>query len=108
MNAHERRKAIIELLAVRKHCSVDSLAAELGVCRRTILRDVSKLSQSFPLYTAPGPHGGIHILDGYRLSRRELTHEQKELLEKVKPTLPENERIIIQSILRDFAPSDVF
>ena len=44
-----------------------SLAAELDVSERTIYRDVSMLQAAgVPLYTEPGPRGGIRLVDGWR------------------------------------------
>ncbi len=108
MNANDRRRKIVELLAVREFCTMESLADSFGVTRRTIVRDIATLSQSFPLYTTCGPHGGVYIMKDYRPNRRQLIAEQKAVLEEIEPTLPESEQIVIDSILRDFAPSDVF
>ena len=106
MSPDERRRQIIERLAVRKHDTMQHLADEFGVSWFTIYRDIQKLSLTYPIFTSRGNNGGITVLDSINRHRRYLTAEQRSLLEKVKPSLPENEQAIIQSILWDFAPGD--
>lgn len=82
MRANERRMRLIEELCERKFDTIDNLAFELGVSRRTICYDIEELSLSYPIFTAKGTGGGVWVRDGYRLGRRYLTEKQRELLER--------------------------
>lgn len=86
MRALERKKAIIDVLCSRRQESVDNLAFEFDVTRRTIIRDIEELSLSYPIYTMTGPTGGIFIDDNYRLRFRKLSTEQIRALEKAMAT----------------------
>lgn len=66
MRANERRMRLIEELCERKFDTIDNLAFELGVSRRTICYDIEELSLSYPIFTAKGTGGGVWVRDGYR------------------------------------------
>lgn len=87
MRANERRMRLIEELCERKFDTIDNLAFELGVSRRTICYDIEELSLSYPIFTAKGTGGGVWVRDGYRLGRRYLTEKQRELLERLSAGL---------------------
>lgn len=106
MPPDERRRQIIERLAVRKHDTMQNLASEFGVSWFTVYRDIQTLSLSYPIFTSRGNHGGVFFMESMIPYHRFLNAEQSSLLKKLKPTLPESEQAIIQSILRDFAPGD--
>ena len=72
MAAAERRQAILEALCVRRHETRENLAREFGVTKRTIESDVLILSLTYPIYTTQGTGGGIHVMDGFYLSKRQL------------------------------------
>lgn len=86
-SALERRQALFEVMCERKHETIDNLAFEFGVDRRTIERDVELLSLSKPIYTTKGTGGGVHIVDGYRCGVRYMTNEETEFLESVAAAL---------------------
>ena len=98
----ERRMSIIETLSERRSDSIDNLAFEFGVSRRTMRNDIEILSLSFPLYTIPGPRGGVFVEEGFRLGKRYLSNEQTELLMKLLPTLSDNDATVMKSILQEF------
>lgn len=55
-------------LQTRTRFTVDEMAAELGVSRRTVLRDLHALSEmGVPLAATPGPHGGYTLITRRRL-----------------------------------------
>ena len=58
MGAAERRQQILELLCQRRKETVSNLAAELGVCERTIRRDIETLTLQYPVETVCGRYGG--------------------------------------------------
>ena len=51
MTADERRDALLEIIFARRYETIENLAFEFAVCRRTIERDVLHLSLRFPIYT---------------------------------------------------------
>lgn len=80
MTARERRRAIIELLCVRRHEKRDNLAREFGVSKRTIEYDILQLSLEYPIYTTTGRYGGVSVVEGFCLSEEKLSCRQQALL----------------------------
>ena len=67
MSRTERLIEVLIKLQTRPRFTVQELADECGVSRRTMLRDLHALSSmGVPLISTPGPHGG------YEVSRRRL------------------------------------
>ncbi len=65
----DRLLTLILLLQTRGKMTAKALAEELGVSRRTILRDVNALSISgIPVYSEGGHGGGIALIEEYRTS----------------------------------------
>ncbi|RPI89274.1 MAG: HTH domain-containing protein, partial [Chloroflexi bacterium] len=65
----DRLLTLILLLQARGKMTAKALAEELGVSRRTILRDISALSTSgIPVYSEGGHGGGIALIEEYRTS----------------------------------------
>lgn len=65
----DRLLTLILLLQTRGKMTARELAEELGVSRRTILRDISALSTSgIPVYSEGGHGGGIALIEEYRTS----------------------------------------
>lgn len=63
----DRLLSIIMLLQARGRMTTQRLAAELGVSRRTILRDIDALSfAGVPVYAEGGHGGGIALDENYR------------------------------------------
>lgn len=63
----DRLLSILMLLQSRGRLTAQTLADELSVSRRTILRDVEALSYSgVPIYTDGGHGGGISLDENYR------------------------------------------
>lgn len=63
----DRLLAIMLLLQSRGRLTAQVLAHELGVSRRTILRDIEALSMAgVPIYAEGGIGGGISLDEGYR------------------------------------------
>ncbi|MBW0105875.1 YafY family protein, partial [Pseudonocardia sp. KRD291] len=65
-----RASRLVTLLFVlqrRRAATAAELAAELEVSERTIYRDVAALTGAgVPLWTEPGPSGGIRLVEGWR------------------------------------------
>src|SRR5512139_2082232 len=65
----DRLLTLILLLQTRGKMTAKALAEELGVSRRTILRDINALSISgIPVYSEGGHGGGIALIEKYRTS----------------------------------------
>src|SRR5512139_3667096 len=63
----DRLLSIMLLLQTRGKLTAQTLAAELGVSRRTILRDIDALSVAgIPIYADGGHGGGIALDENYR------------------------------------------
>ena len=106
MTASERRNAILEVLCFRRFDTVANLAFEFGVTDRTIRNeirnDILTLSLEYPIYTTKGNGGGIHVDEKYRLGKSYLKDEQKELLERLLPSLDGKDAEVMKSIIRAF------
>jgi predicted DNA-binding transcriptional regulator YafY len=62
MNTRPRQDAIIRTLRRTATATVDELALEVGVSRRTLLRDISALrDQGFVIHSECGPGGGLQL-----------------------------------------------
>lgn len=78
MKAATRQDAIARILRRNSSSTVDALAAEVGVSRRTILRDIAALrDQGFVIYSECGRGGGLQldpqsVLTTARLSATEV------------------------------------
>lgn len=72
-----RASRLVTLLFVlqrRRAATAAELAAELEVSERTIYRDVAALTEAgVPLWTEPGPAGGIRLVEGWRTRLDGLT-----------------------------------
>lgn len=65
----DRLLTLILLLQTRGKMTAKALAEEVGVSRRTILRDINALSVSgIPVYSEGGHGGGIALIEEYRTS----------------------------------------
>ncbi|MGN0782812.1 MAG: HTH domain-containing protein [Christensenellales bacterium] len=102
MTANERRNAILEVLCMRRFDTLENLAFEFGVSKRTIRYDIEILSLTYPIYTVQGNGGGIHVDDQYRLGKNYLKEEQQELLERLLPGLKGKDVEVMKSIIKSF------
>ncbi len=65
----DRLLALVMLLQTRGKMTTQALAEEMGVSRRTILRDIDALSVSgIPVYTDGGHGGGVALDENYRVT----------------------------------------
>jgi predicted DNA-binding transcriptional regulator YafY len=72
-----RLVALLLLLQRRGDATAAELAHELEVSVRTIYRDVSSLQAAgVPLWTEPGPRGGVRLLAGWRTTLDGLTADE--------------------------------
>ena len=84
MRINDRQQQIINLLCQRRSDTVQNLAAELGVCERTIRRDIEELTLTHPLETVRGRYGGgVKMADWYFRDRPKLSPKQTALLKRL-------------------------
>ena len=100
----ERRTAIYAVIITWRQDSVSLLAAEFAVSERTILRDIMLLTLSYPVETVRGRRGGVKLADWFRPTDNFLSAKQIMLLRKIEPSLNQEDRVVLNSILLQFTP----
>ena len=104
MSTYQRRKAMWEYISQTRYTTYQALANHFGVCKRTVQNDVSVLMLSHPIVTVSGRHGGgVQVPDWFRENRTNLNPIQLDLLRRLLPSLSEEDRLIMVSILSQFA-----
>ena len=99
----DRRQQILSMLSYKRTITLSELMSEFGASRSTIKRDIEILSCFAPIFTVQGNGGGIHVTDGWYLSRQYLTERQEALLHKLCDNLTDDDFDVMQSILLSFA-----
>jgi predicted DNA-binding transcriptional regulator YafY len=73
----DRLVSLVLLLRRHGRLTADTLARELGVSTRTVLRDIEALSTAgVPVYAERGRHGGFALLPGFRTELTGLNHDE--------------------------------
>ena len=102
MSPNERRMEILQVLIERKVGTLENLAFEFGVSKRTIQYDIETLSLSHPIYCESGNGGGIRIEKDYKIGKRRFSQEQEEFLKSLMPRLSAGEQDKMNEILNEF------
>jgi predicted DNA-binding transcriptional regulator YafY len=73
----ERLVALLFTLCRRRSATIAELASTLDVSERTMHRDIAALREAgVPLWTEPGRHGGVRLVDGWRTHLDGLTSRE--------------------------------
>ena len=107
MKAAERRKKLLRLLDARRQEKISNLAFELEVSVKTIKNDIAVLSLSYPIYTVPGRYySGVFVAENFHYSKRSyLSEKETEVLSQLREIVNNEQRIVIDKILKDFSKS---
>ena len=104
MRINDRQQQIINLLCQRRSDTVQNLATELGVCERTIRRDIEELTLTYPLETVRGRYGGGgRMANWYFQDRPKLSPKQTALLKRLAVGLYGEDLDEMNQILARFA-----
>lgn len=121
----DRLVSLVLLLRQRGQLTANTLARELEVSTRTVLRDIEALSAAgVPVYAERGRHGGFALLPGFQTELTGLNHDEAlalltagsgrgeqtfglgsalaSALRKVLDALPENHRAAASDAARRF------
>ena len=109
MQTTERRMELLKILCRRRKDTIKNLSFELGVCERTIRRDIEQLSLKNPIYTLKGKHGGVYIMEDFQMDRMYMGDEEIRVLKKAlnklknKNALTEDEKKVFEAITTEYA-----
>ena len=81
MTVWDRRVTLLEYLQENERATVDELMNELNVSRRTVLRDITALTQKHAVETVRGRYGGVYLSKNKTAKR--LTESQKRTLKEL-------------------------
>lgn len=105
MSRESRRKEILNVLLMRRQDTIANLAAEFGVSIRTVKLDIQDLMCFYPIETVRGRYGGgVKVMEWYHPTQSKLNQEQIGLLIRLAKDLNQEDCIIMNSILTQFAP----
>lgn len=103
-NAFQRRREIERMLLSGKKLTVPNLMGKFGVSQTAIRRDFEIINEELPLLVKRGYGGGYFLMEGYGKFQNSLTQEQLKCLKEMQEIGSEEQKEIIQSIIREFGP----
>ena len=81
MTVWDRRVALLNYLRDHEQTTVEKLENELKVSRRTVLRDITALTQKHAVDTVRGRYGGVYLSKDENVMK--LTERQRQTLKKL-------------------------
>ena len=97
----------MRLLVARRSISMNALATELGVTRRTICTEIETLTLDFPLESTMGRNGGVRLPEWYHPHRNILSAEQQTVLSQLMESATEQQREVLRQMLVEYgSPKD--
>lgn len=112
MDPPARRQSILRLLYRRGNMTLEELAEEFHVSRRTIRRDIDILSLTEPIYTQTGRYGGgVFIRQDYVPTDMYIIKNEAKIIEKfiacaengIVCNLTTEELEVISKLIRDYS-----
>ncbi len=101
---YERQSAIMDTLCKERCTTTANLSFLLGVCERTIRRDITTLSFRYPIRTIKGRSGGVQLEDWFFPCSKSLSRKQRTFLQRIRLSLDGEDLIVLNSILLQFDP----
>ena len=77
----DRRVELLNYLREHEQTTVEKLENELKVSRRTVLRDITALTQKHAVDTVRGRYGGVYLSKDENVMK--LTERQRQTLKKL-------------------------
>ena len=104
----DRLIGILTVLLQIDKTTAPSLASRFEVSRRTILRDIDSLCLAgIPIVTQQGGHGGISIMDGYKINKSVLTPDElSNLVAALKGLDSVSKTSNFESLMNKLAPNN--
>lgn len=103
-NAFQRRREIERMLLAGRKLTVPEMMKRFGVGRDAIRRDFDIINEELPLIVKQGYKGGYLLMNGPGRYQNILSGEQLKCLEEVVLICSEEQKEIIQSMIREFGP----
>ena len=98
----EKRLEMYVLAQAYNDENVRALAAEMGVCRRTICTDIEILTADYPLETSRGNGGCVKVAQWYHPHRNILSGEQQRVLAEIMQTASEQQAQVLREMLLEY------
>lgn len=103
-NAFQRRREIERRLLAGRKLTIPELMSEFGVSRNAIRRDFEVIDEGLPLIVKQGYGGGYYLMEAPGRHQNALSQEQLKCLLEIKKMCTEEQKRIVQSIIREFGP----
>ena len=101
----ERQHAVWQTLLRRRFDTASNLAVEFRVSVRTMQNDLRELMLTHPIESVRGRYGGGYkVADWYSPRLHSLCAKQIQVLRKISCTVSKEDRLVIETILEQFAP----